>query len=98
MVQSRLPADRLAQIVARFEYLEARLNAGAAPAEIAELAREYGDLKPVVATITAWRAALDHLGAAEAMQDDPEMRTLAEEEAARLRAAIPALEDDLRLA
>ncbi|MFN3644158.1 MAG: peptide chain release factor 1 [Gemmobacter sp.] len=98
MVQSRLPADRLAQIVARFEYLEARLNAGAPPAEIAELAREYGDLKPVVATIAAWRAALDELAAAEAMQDDPEMRALAEEEAARLRAAIPALEDDLRLA
>ena len=32
-----VPLDKLAQITQRFEYLEARLNAGASPSEIAEL-------------------------------------------------------------
>ena len=52
-----LPADKLDQIVRRFEFLEAKLSAGAPPAEIAELSREYSDLKPVVAEIAAWRQA-----------------------------------------
>jgi peptide chain release factor 1 len=30
-----VPLDKLAQITQRFEFLEAQLNAGAAPAEIA---------------------------------------------------------------
>ena len=34
-----LPADRLDQIVQRFDYLEARLNAGPAPDEIARVSR-----------------------------------------------------------
>ena len=41
-----VPQDKLAQITQRFEYLEARLNAGAAPAEIAQIAREYSELTP----------------------------------------------------
>ena len=43
-----IPHERLDQIRARFEYLEARLNAGAAVADLAALSREYAGLKPVV--------------------------------------------------
>ena len=52
-----VPQDKLAQITQRFEFLEARLNAGAAPAEIAQVAREYSDLKPVAEEIAAYVAA-----------------------------------------
>ena len=52
-----LPADRLDQIAQRFEYLEARLNAGPAPDEIARVSREYSELGPVVTQIAEWRAA-----------------------------------------
>ena len=93
-----LPKDTLDQIIARFEFLEARLSAGASPAEIAALSREYSDLKPVVASITAWRRQMADLAEAEAMLSDPEMRALAEEELPRLRAAIPEAEQALRLA
>ena len=93
-----LPEDRLAQIVQRFEFLEALLNAGAEPSKIAEISREYSDLKPVVDQIGAWRAARDGLAEATAMMDDPEMRELAEDEAARLREALPDLEQNLRIA
>jgi peptide chain release factor 1 len=93
-----VPLDTLAQISQRFEFLEAKLSSGAAPSEIATLSREYGDLKPVIAQIDAYRRALDDLAEAEAMLSDPEMRRLAEEEIPTLRARIPEMEHALRLA
>jgi len=93
-----VPLDKLAQITQRFEYLEARLTAGAAPSEIAEISREYADLKPVTAEIAAYRRALDDLAEAEALLSDPEMRGLAEDEIPRLKARIPDMEQALRLA
>ena len=93
-----VPLDKLAQITERFEYLEAQLNAGAAPSEIARISREYTDLKPVVADIRAYRQSLDDLAEAEAMLADPEMKALAEEELPRIKARIPEMEQALRLA
>ncbi len=93
-----VPLDKLAQITQRFEYLEARLNAGAAPAEIAAVSREYSDLKPIAEEIIAYRQALDDVAEAEAMLSDPEMRSLAEEELPLLRSRIPAMEHRLQLA
>ncbi|WP_149142231.1 peptide chain release factor 1 [Gemmobacter caeruleus] len=93
-----VPFDKLDQITRRFEFLEAKLSTGAAPAEIAALSREYADLKPVAAEIAAYARALDDLAEAEAMLSDPEMKALAEEELPRLRARIPEMEQALRLA
>ena len=93
-----VPLDKLAQITQRFEYLEARLNAGAAPADIAAISREYSDLKPVVSEISAYRQALDDVSEAEAMLSDPEMKALAEEELPRLRQRIAEMEHRLQLA
>jgi peptide chain release factor 1 len=93
-----LPQDRLAQITQRFEYLEAQLNAGAAPDQIAKISREYAELKPVVHEIAHWRDASDALADAKAMLADPEMRELAEDELRRLNAELPELEQKLRVA
>ena len=93
-----VPLDKLDQITRRFEFLEAKLSAGAAPAEIATLSREYADLKPVVAEIAAYRQALSDLEEAEAMLSDPEMKALAEDEIPALKDRIPAMEDRLRIA
>jgi peptide chain release factor 1 len=93
-----VPLDKLAQITQRFEFLEARLQSGAAPAEIAQVSREYSDLKPVAEEIAAYRRALDDLAEAEAMLADPEMRALAEEELPRLKDRIPEMEARLRIA
>ena len=93
-----LPVEKLQQITQRFEYLEARLHEGAAPAEIAKISREYSDLKPVVDQIAAYARARDDLAEAEAMLSDPEMRALAEEELPRLKARLPEMEQALRVA
>lgn len=93
-----LPTDALDQITRRFGYLEALLAQGAEPARLAEVAREYDRLRPVVAAIGEWRAAIAQRVEALALRADPEMRALADEELARLEAVIPALEHQLRLA
>jgi peptide chain release factor 1 len=93
-----LPEDRLRQITDRFEFLEAQLNAGSASGDIARISREYAELKPVVTQIAAWRQLSGDIAEAEAMLSDPEMRTLAEEELPRLRAALPEAEAALQLA
>jgi peptide chain release factor 1 len=93
-----LPEETLARIVARAEFVEARLNAGPAPGELAALSREYAELRPVVAEIAAWRRLAAEREEAERLLADPEMRGLAEEELARLKAALPAAEQAVRLA
>ncbi|MCX7890219.1 MAG: peptide chain release factor 1 [Rhodobacteraceae bacterium] len=93
-----IPSEKLDQIAGRFAFLEAKLGVASSPAEIAALSREYAELKPVVAGIADYRRALGELSAAEAMLADPELRALAEDEIPRLRAAIPEMEDRLRLA
>jgi peptide chain release factor 1 len=93
-----VPAEKLDQILRRFEFLEVRLSASAAPTEIAALSREYSDLKPVVAEVTAYRRAMADLAEAEEMLADPDMRALAEDELPRLKAAIPDMEARLRIA
>ena len=91
-----IPQDRLDEIAARFEFLEAKMAEGAAAEEIAALAREYADLKPVVAAIGEWRAAQQGIAEAEAMLADPDMAELAAEEKAALEARLPELERALQ--
>jgi len=92
-----VPLDKLDQITQRFEYLEARLSAGAAE-DFAQVSREYAELKPVAEEIAAYRALLDAQAEAEALLDDPEMKGLAEEELREAKARLPEMEQNLRLA
>ena len=93
-----VPTEKLDQIAARFEFLEAKMAGGAEPGEIAALAKEYADLKPVVGTISEYRQTLSDIEEAEAMLDDPEMKALAEDELPTLKARLPEVEQALRLA
>ena len=92
-----LPEDRLAQIVQRFQFVEAKMSS-APPDEIPALGREYAELRPVVAEIEGWRRLRDEIAEAEAMLADPEMRALAEDELPRLRERLPGVEQALRVA
>jgi peptide chain release factor 1 len=93
-----VPVEKLDGLEQRFQFLEARLGEGPDPSELARLSREYAGLKPVVERIAAWRRLRAEAAEVERLLGDPEMRELAEEEVARLRAAIPAAEQALRLA
>ena len=93
-----VPMGRLMQITQRFEFLEAKMAGGADPGKIADLAREYSDMKPVVEQVAAYRQLLSDIEDAEAMLDDPDMKELAEEELPALKAAMPKAEAALQLA
>ncbi|KIT17834.1 peptide chain release factor 1 [Jannaschia aquimarina] len=93
-----IPEDRLDQILARFEFLEARLNAGADGSEIGALTQEYSELKPVADQVRDWRALDVQIADARTMLDDPEMAELAQAELAELEARQAAASDALRLA
>lgn len=92
-----VPQERLEQIVQRFQYLEAAM-AEAAGGEIAALAREYSDLRPVVDQIGEWHRLRAALAEAHALLQDPDMKALAEEEIATLNARLPQAEQALQLA
>ncbi|WP_300032329.1 peptide chain release factor 1 [uncultured Roseobacter sp.] len=92
-----IPMDRLAQITARFQYLEAAMADGTTGAEIADLAREYAELRPVVEQIEAYRQLQTGLAEAAEMMADPDMAELAAEELSRLKAAVPEAEAALQL-
>ena len=93
-----IPADRLEQILARHEYLEARMNAGPSAEEIAPLTREYAELTPVAARVREHRALERQIGEAREMLGDAEMRALAQAELPALEAAREAAEAALQLA
>ena len=93
-----VPLEKLDQITRRFQFLEAKLAAGAAAAEFAALGREYAELKPVAQQITDYRALLDGIAETTALLSDPEMKTLAEDELPALRGRLPGAEQALRLA
>jgi len=66
--------------------------------DIATLAKEYSDLRPVVDQIDAYMALIDGIADAKAMMDDPDMSELAQDEIQRLSALLPGAEDALQIA
>ena len=92
-----IPTDRLEQINQRFQFLEASMAGGTAGADIAVLAKEYSDLKPVVEQIMAYRQILSDMDEAVEMLADPDMAELAREELPRLKSALPEVEAALQL-
>jgi len=92
-----IPQDRLEQITQRFQFLEAAMADGASGGDIATLAKEYSDLRPVVEQIAAYQALLSDMSEAETMLSDPDMKELAEEELPILRARLPKAEHALQL-
>jgi len=93
-----IPVQRMQEILDRFAFIEAKMNAVSEPSEIAQLGRDYAALLPVVATIREWQQADRDLAAAREMLDEPEMRRLAEEEIAAIEDRLPGLEEAVRLA
>ncbi|MBM2577480.1 peptide chain release factor 1 [Jannaschia sp. Os4] len=93
-----LPSDRLDQILAREEYLEARMNAGLDGDEIAAVTREYSEVRPVAEAVRAVRSLEGQVADARALMDDPEMRELAAEELPALEADLSERTQSLRLA
>jgi len=89
---------RLGQIGARFAELEARLASGTLEGkDFIAARRDYAELEPVAKAAADVREMRGELASLQAL-DDPEMRELADEEIARLKAALPEAERALSIA
>ena len=85
--------QKLDQISARHAELQAALSAGTLDSQkFVAASKEYADLGPLVEAIGEWRKAERELKDAEAMAGDPDMKAMAEEEAAALKKRLPELE------
>ncbi|MEK9734278.1 MAG: peptide chain release factor 1 [Paracoccaceae bacterium] len=93
-----VPLEKLELIRQRFQFLEAKMNNGLAGEDIARLAKEYSDLRPVIEQIEEYLRVLRDIEEAQAMLDDADMRALAEEELPLLGARLPEIEKDLQIA
>jgi peptide chain release factor 1 len=91
---------RLAQIGARFAQLEARLASGTLEGDaFVAASRDYAELEPVARVAAEVANMRGELASLQALDDpDPEMRALAEEEAARIKAELPEAERNLAIA
>ncbi|WP_404379674.1 peptide chain release factor 1 [Caenispirillum salinarum] len=89
--------EKLGRVVARYDELQALLATEDKGDAIARMSKEISDLTPVVEAIAELRKARSDLEEAEAMASDPEMRDLAQEEAADLRERVPELEHAVKL-
>ena len=96
-----LPADKMDQMVKRFDMLEARMAAGPDSETYVRLAAEYAELEDIARKIRAFRDAVSERGDLEAMlgeaETDAEMRALAEDELAQIDTRIGRLRDDIRI-
>jgi peptide chain release factor 1 len=91
----------LDQLVRRYAELRDALAGKALNgSEFSRLSKEYSDLGPIVDDIEAWRAGRREAASLATMAqsaDDPELRSLAEEELQSLRERLPEFEKRLRL-
>jgi peptide chain release factor 1 len=96
-----IPADRLDRLVARWQTVQGALAAGADQESYVRLSREFAELDPIVATITALRKAEKERDDLNQMIDDPaadpDMATLAEAELGTLDPQIEELERQLKV-
>ena len=97
-----LPTAKLDALLARHATLEGELAQGRARDAYVRLMREFAELKPVVETIRALRAAETQLADVEALLKDPktdhDMARLAAEEKTGLAKRVATLEDEVRRA
>ena len=89
--------EKLKKIQQRFQFLEAKMAEGVSGEEIAILAKEYSELKPVIGQIYEFQTILKQIQDAKEMLKEPDMRDLAEEEIPQLEASLPEIEQALQL-
>ena len=92
--------DKLKTIEHRYQEIEARLAEPSTyddPALAAKLNKEQRELEPLMETYRAYRKAQADMAEAQELFADPELGEMAREEFAGAKAALPGLEEELKL-
>ena len=89
--------QKLDQIVARHAELQAALSGGNLDSQkFVAASKEYADLGPLVEAVNEWRKAERSSRTPRRMAADPDMKAMAEEEAAALKKRLPELEQAVK--
>src|SRR4029078_9998844 len=95
-----IPADRLNRLVARWQTVQGALAAGADQESYVRLSREFAELDPIVATITALRKAENERDDLQQVivdpAADPDVAPLADADLGALDPRIEELERQLK--
>jgi peptide chain release factor 1 len=95
----QIPPERLDQIAHRFAELEARMASGTLEGEaFVRASRDYAELEPVAKIAAEVKAAREEMAGLAEMLADPEMKAMAEDELAEIKATLPDLERRLAIA
>ena len=92
-----IPDIKLAQVVDRFEQIEARMGATTDGVEIVKLGKDYAELRPVAEGVRKLQAVRAEMEDLQLMLEDPEMGPMAKEELQILKDSLPALEKEVSL-
>jgi peptide chain release factor 1 len=96
-----IPTNKLERLLDRFHAVEAELSSGISGSTFVKLSKEHAELAPVIGAVEAYRSAEKQFAEADALVTDPatdsEMRSLAEQERADLKAQLETLERELKL-
>ncbi len=92
-----IPDHKLAQVLDRFEHIEARMGATTDGDEIVQLGKDYAELKPVAEGVRRLQEVRAEMEDLEAMLDDPEMGAMAKEELQALKDQLPELEHEVSI-
>ena len=94
-----IPAERLNQIAHRFAELEARMASGQLEGdEFVQASRDYAELEPIAKLALGVRDMRGEIAGLEEMLADPEIKDMAAEELADIRARLPEAERQLAIA
>jgi len=88
---------KLAQVVERFEHIEARMGATSDSTEIVQLGKDYAELKPIVDGVRKLQGIRAEMEDLSAMMDDPEMAAMAKDEFQDLKNKLPDVEHEVAL-
>lgn len=95
----QIPPERLEQIAHRFAELEARMASGTLEGEaFVRASRDYAELEPVAKIAAEVKFAREEMAGLAEMLANPEMKAMAEDELAQIRATLPDLERRLAIA
>ena len=92
-----IPDIQLAQVLDRFDQIEARMGVATESDEIVQLAKDHSELKPVADGVRALQDLRAEISDLEEMATDPEMATIAKEELQTARERLPELEREVSL-
>ncbi|WP_031238880.1 peptide chain release factor 1 [Asticcacaulis sp. AC466] len=94
-----LPDAKLAQVMDRFQMIEARMESATDGSEIVKLSKEHAELKPVYDAVSRLQKARQSVPELEEMAalNDPDLSPLAAEELDILKTTLPELEHGVAL-